>query len=80
MNDGIWIKKKDWGNFLLFCPSGSSHTGQVWPGVGEGMHGAYCWLLQLLFLGLMGVGVPAFPHFPPDWFKAVAGVGHSHSI
>ena len=40
------------------------------------MLGAYCWLLWLVLAG----GWATFPQFPPDWFKAVAGVGYSQAI
>ena len=38
--------------------------------------GHYCWLLQLAAVG----GWVIFPQFPLDWFKVLAGVGHSQAI
>ena len=63
--DGVWIKEKDWGSFLLSCPLGCSHTGWSWSGVREGMQGAYCWLLWLSPVG----GWTAFPWFPQTNLK-----------
>ena len=76
VSNGVRVKERDRGNLWPSHPLGYFHGCQFWFGVREGMLGAYCWLLQLVSAG----GWATFPWFPLDWFKVLAGLGHSWTI
>ena len=75
MTDRVCIMERDLGSFLLSCPLQLSNRSVLVWGQGGNVGG-----LMLAIVAVASGGWATFPQFPLDWFKAVAGVGHSHAI